>query len=315
MRRLWPVPYLAIALCNCLWGQNDVTQRIQRAYDLEQKGQFGQAVEILRPLTGSHQASDAEEGRIWISLGYAYQEESDFAEARRCYEQAAGIFRDRPSDKANYGTALDNLADWYREMGKLRAAHMAEMSALQQYREAGDHSGAASALMHLAVIELTRKREFETQQYLDAADEEARLARTQNDDLFAELYSTRGWLAEVEGNTSTAIYDYGQSLALRTCKSCMLAGWDYMLLGKAYANDGRLTEGLNNMRKGLVILSDTSGQHSRRYLAAEIAYAQVLDSSGEHAKSTTLKIAAKREMDALDRGRCASCREGLVANR
>ena len=115
----------------------------------------------------------------------------------------------------------------------------------------------------------------------------------------ASLYSTKGWLAQLEGNTLTAIFDYGQSLALQPCKNCMVAGWDYVLLGKAYSNDGRLAAGLENITKGLSILSDTAGQHSSTYLAAEIAYAEVLDSSGEHAESRKLKNAAKIELSSF----------------
>jgi tetratricopeptide (TPR) repeat protein len=315
MGRVWPVRYLLFAIfCSCLWGQNSLQERLQQAHDLEQRGQFELAVEILRPLTGSQQISEAEAGRVWILLGYAFQEQSDFANARNCYERATRIYRDKSSDKADYGAALDYLADLHRAIGKLSAARKIEKSSLEQYREAGDHAGAAWGLMHLAVIELTRKRRFDAQSDLDEADKEAQLAQNPGDEFFAALYSTKGWLAELEGNTSTAISYYTQSLVFRKCSSCMLTGWEYMLLGKAYADDGQVTAGLTNMRTGLKILSDTSGQHSSRYLAAQIAYAQALDASGEHAESAALKVGVERELHALNNEKCALCREGLVGN-
>jgi tetratricopeptide (TPR) repeat protein len=299
--------------CHCLWGQNNTEQLLQQASGFEDEGRFEKALDILRPLVGSQQVNAVEAGKIWISMGYANQGKGDFASARRCYEQAAHIFRHEPSGKANYGAALDNLADWYRATGNLRAARKLEKNALEQYQQAGDHAGAAWALMHLAVIELTGKRLFDAQQDVDEADREAGAASNRSDDFVAALYSAEGWLEALEGNTSTVIFDYSQSLAFRACKSCMLTGWEYVLLGKAYVNDGQLNNGLDDMRKGLVILSSTSGQHSLWYLAAQIAYAHVLDNSGEHAKSVALKAAAERELNALDRGRCASCREGFVA--
>jgi tetratricopeptide (TPR) repeat protein len=315
MKKPWPVPYLLLALCSCLWGQNHPQERLQQANDFEQRGQFELAVETLRPLAASHQIGAADAGRMWILLGYAYQEQSDFTNARDCYLRAARIYRGQPSDKAGYAAVLDNLADSYRAAGNLRVALKFEKSSLEQFGEAGDHAGAAWAWMHLAVIELTRKHQFEAQRDLEKADEEEQLALNRSDDFIAALDSTKGWLAELEGNTSTAIINYTQSVAFRRCKSCMLTGWQYVLLGKAYADDGQVTAGLNNMRKGLTILGDTAGLHSRRYLAAQIAYAQVLDASGERAESAALKVAAERELHALDHEQCASCRESLVANR
>jgi tetratricopeptide (TPR) repeat protein len=315
MRKLWHGTYLLIAFSGCIWGQNSGEQQLERAHNLEQKGQFEQAVAILRPLASTQHLTAAEQGKAEILLGYAYQEESDFVNARRSYEQAARLFRNEPSEKADYGTALDNLADWYRATGNLKAAHKLETDSLKQYEDAGDHLGQAWALMHLAVIDLTRKRQFDAQRYLDEADREAELAESHGDDFSAALYSARGWLAELEGHSSTAIFDYAQSLALRTCKTCMLTGWEYVLLGKAYANDGQLDAGLSNLRKGLAILNGSAGPHSSRYLAAEMAYAQVLDSAGEHAESVALKNSAKSELMAREGERCTVSAENCNGQR
>jgi tetratricopeptide (TPR) repeat protein len=314
MRRIWSATYLLVTFCGCIWGQNRADQQLERAFGLEQKGQFDQAVEMLRPLAGSQQLTLAEAGRARVLLGYAYQEESDFADARTSYEQAARLFRDEPSEKADYGTALDNLADWYRATGNLKAAQKLEKGSLKQYEQARDHAGAAWASMHLAVIELTRKQPLAAQRYLDETDKEAALAQNHGDDFSAALYSTKGWLAELEGQSSTAIFDYTQSLALRTCKTCMLTGWQYVLLGKAYANDGQLNAGLGNLREGLAILGSAPGPHSRRYLAAEMAYAQVLDTAGEHAESAALESSAKTELMVHEGQECSSCRQGLHRN-
>lgn len=72
-----------------------------------------------------------------------------------------------------------------------------------------------------------------------------------------------------------------------------------------------MTRGLNDIRKGLAILADTVGTHSPRYLAAEIAYARVLDSSGEHSESAAIKSTVATELSVLC-GECGLYRKRLV---
>jgi tetratricopeptide (TPR) repeat protein len=293
MRALRAISCFLLAVGTSIWGQSAVDEQIQGALLLEQKGQFPQALALLQPLASLQQLSAVQAGKIWTGLGYACQEEGDWARAGKSYEEAVRVLKEQPSGKADYATALDNLAGWYRATGDRGAAIKLERAALRLHQEADDHAGAAWTLVHLAVVELTRKRKSDAQQYLDAAEKEVSLTTSIGNDYRASLYSAEGWLAALEGNNLTAIFDYSQSLALQPCKDCMRAGWDYVILGKAYANDGQISAGLENMRKGLAILSDTVGQHSSMYLAAEIAYADVLDSEGEHAQSKELRNAAK----------------------
>src|ERR1700743_3811208 len=102
MKRLLPVSCLLFAFCNFLWGQNDTDSQLQQAFGLEQNGQIQEALKILLPLANSQGITSPEAGKIWISLGSAYQDESDFANARACYEKAVVIFRDEPQAKAEY---------------------------------------------------------------------------------------------------------------------------------------------------------------------------------------------------------------------
>jgi tetratricopeptide (TPR) repeat protein len=315
MRRLWQGFCFLFVFCGCIRGQSSAQQQLETANGFEQQGQFQRAVEMLRPLAESQRLTVVEAGRARMLLGYAYQEESDFADARRYYEQAASLFRDEPSEKADYATALDNLGDWHRATGDLKAAQKLEKQSLEQYQEAGDHAGAAWALMHLAVIELTRNRTLDAQHDLDEAEKQAALAQNRDHDFAAALYSAKGWLAALEGKSLTAVFDYTQSLTLRTCKTCMLTGWEYVLLGRAYANDGQLNAGLSNLRQGLAILGDAPGPHSRRYLAAEMAYAQVLDSAGEQAESAALRNSAKNELMAAEGEKCPTCVENFDGER
>jgi len=299
MRAAQAISCLLFVLGTSVWGQNTVDEEVHEAVALEQKGQVQQALVILQPLVVLRQLSAVEAGRVWTALGYGYQEEGDLAKAGKAYQQALRVLKEGPSNKTDCATALDNLADWYRTTGDQRAAIRMEKIALRLHQEDQDHAGAAWTLIHLANIELARKDKAAAQDYLDAAEKETLLTPKIDDRYLASLYSTKGWLAELEGNTLTAIFDYNQSLSFQPCQTCMLAGWDYVLLGKAYSSDGQLTAALENMRRGLAILGDTIGQHSSAYLAAEIAYAEALDSSGEHAESVKLKNAAKIEQSSF----------------
>jgi hypothetical protein len=67
------------------------------------------------------------------------------------------------------------------------------------------------------------------------------------------------------------------------------------------------------MRKGLDILHQTVGVDDARYLAAEIAYSQVLDRSGAHAEAARLKKAAEESLAKLYRDECVDCRVSVAA--
>jgi hypothetical protein len=67
------------------------------------------------------------------------------------------------------------------------------------------------------------------------------------------------------------------------------------------------------MRKGLEILGKTTGTANIKYLDAELAYAKVLDASGEHAKARELKKTTEQALRELYRRQCIQCRISAVA--
>ena len=292
-------------------NDDGVKVQARRALAMEQQGDFEQALKIFARLANAKGIDAAEAGRIQNYLGYAQQEEGDFGNARASYKQAIRIFQNNPSEASDEAASLDNLADLDRAMGDLKAARRLERESLHLFENAGDHGGAAWALTHMAVIELTRKRQNEAEEYLSSAAEEARKAPELGKNFQVSLYSTKGWLADLQGDTSEAIFDYSQAIALEPRKDSVIAGWEYVLLGRAYSDDGRLAVALSEMQKGLTILGDTVGKHSRQYLAAEIAYARTLDSLGEHAESAEIKNSAATELNLLC-GECSSYRKALL---
>lgn len=305
-------PCLLLVFPLALLAQSGSKEQIQHALLLEHKGQYAQALEIFRSLVGSNQIETLETGRIWTYIGYAYQEEGDFNNAQTSYERAMNISKNLPSDVAGYATAIDNLADLYRTTGKLKIASRLEQKSLHLFEKSKNHTGAAWAFLHLAVIELTRQHQGSAERYLNSASKQASLTHDLNKDYYASFYSEMGWLSELDQSYLMAIAAYQRSIMLQDCEGCMLTGWTQILLGKAYAENGQLPLASENMRKGLSILEHTVGQHSPKYLAAEIAYARILDQSGDHAQSIALQTAAQKELSSQNHEQCRNCRRSLL---
>ena len=93
----------------------------------------------------------------------------------------------------------------------------------------------------------------------------------------------------------------------------MLTGWGYMLLGKSYAQAGQNAVAMEEMRKGLRILEQSTGTNSVKFLAAEIAYSRVLDRSGAHTEATRLKDSAVQGLAKLNRDACPRCSVSVAA--
>jgi hypothetical protein len=80
-----------------------------------------------------------------------------------------------------------------------------------------------------------------------------------------------------------------------------------MLLGKSYAQAGQNAVAMEEMRKGLRILEQSTGTNSVKFLAAEIAYSEVPDRSGAHTEATRLKDSAVQGLAKLNPDACPRC--------
>ena len=77
------------------------------------------------------------------------------------------------------------------------------------------------------------------------------------DDDLAVFLETDAWLALAEHHPSEAVAKYHRSLdVLKRTRGQQhwLTGWEYMLLGRAYAELGDTNNALADMREGLLIL-------------------------------------------------------------
>jgi tetratricopeptide (TPR) repeat protein len=305
---IWPLTLCVLLIIPLnVFPQSTVQEQLRLALRLEGQGQYARAISILEPIATSGKVSRSEIDRIWTYIGYARQEQGNFEGAQGAYEKAIQVARTLPKGTGDYAAALDNQADLDQARGDLRSASRLERRVLQLFQESGNHACAAWTFTHLAVIELTRRHEQSASRYLQRAAKEAQSAPQLGKDYYASLASANAWLAELEGDPLTAIVEYQRSIASPACSNCAPMGWQEVLLGKAYADSGQLSEAQKTMRLGLTILAGTAGEHTLKYLAAEIAYAQVLDETGQHSQSAALKMSAQRELTTLDHVPCRTC--------
>jgi tetratricopeptide (TPR) repeat protein len=211
---------------------------------------------------------------------------------------------------------LDNFAQLYLEMGSPDIAMRMEGNVLSAYEGLGDHANVARSCITLAGLEINDGQHRKGKDYLQRALREAKLASGLDQDFFAQVSSTQGWLALLGGDMAAAISEYTHAVELWAAahgENHMLTGWGYMLLGKSYAQAGQNAVAMEDMRRGLRILEQSTGTNSVKYLAAEIAYSEVLDRSGAHTDAAQLRDSAEQGLAKLNRDACPRCTVSVVA--
>jgi tetratricopeptide (TPR) repeat protein len=314
--------FLCVAFCAglSLYGQEnalrDVDERLNQLSALEQKGQYAEVVQPVCLLLESKGLNERESGRAELILGIAYHQQGKWKQAQSAYEKALGVLEGHREHAVDHAAALDNFARLYLDMGDPDIAVHMEGNVLRAYEGLGDHANVARSSVTLASLEINEGHRRKGKEYLQRALREAKQASGLDQDFFAQVSSTQGWLALLGGDTAAAISDYEHAVELWKAahgENHLLTGWGYMLLGKAYAQAGQNTVAGEEMQKGLRILEQSAGSNSTKYLAAEIAYAQVLDQSGEHMEAARLKDAAEQAFEKLDRDVCTRCSISIVA--
>jgi tetratricopeptide (TPR) repeat protein len=299
-----------------VWGQEDAQQEIQRAIQLGEQGQFAQVIELIKPFTSAATLSESDHGRAWLLLAMAYHQEGRYQEAITGYEQSLRIVGSDPKLASQYADAIRSFAILYRDTGDAETARKMLLKALSVYTEINDHAGIAGVCRSLANVALSQKRTGDARGYLERAFEASKDANGFNDDYFAALVSTEGWLNEVDKNYTAAESDYQQALTFwkhAHGEQHRLVGWGYMLCGKANAETGDITSALDSMQKGLGILEKAAGRANIMFIEGELAYAEVLSASGAHAEARQLKTTAEKALRDLYHGQCVQCRISAAA--
>jgi tetratricopeptide (TPR) repeat protein len=283
---------------------------------LEQQGQFARVIEVVEPLLESTILSDLDRGTGWMMLGSAYQYEERIQEATGAYEQSLRLLKKDRQHSRDYAEALGTFGTLYRDLGEFRAGTAMQLRALKVYEQTDDHAGIAVTCELLADLMLARTHNKDARVYLTRSGREAELASGLDDNYFASVSATDAWLAESVGNFAAAVYADRRALDLwkgAHGENHALVGWAYILLGRSYLKAGAVGSALHNMRRGLAILGQTVGTGRARYLIAEMAYAEALDSSGMHSEALQIRTDAKRELDTIRRTPCLGCRVSAAA--
>jgi Flp pilus assembly protein TadD len=310
MRHLYWKLLTLLLLCMPTFGQLNPHTVLHDALELENRGSFETAAKVAKAAIDSRQLSGNELGRGYIILAVACQGAGDLANAQISFEHALRLLEHDREHPEDYASALENYAGFYSELGQLDVAAPMWRKALHLRQGTGDHTGTALSLTRLAEFALARNRVGEARQYLRRAWDEAEASPDLIDDDKAFFSETQGWLDIAEHHAPAAVTAYQHALELverSRGEQHWLAGWEHMLLGKAYAESGDFRSALANMQTGLTILDHALGQRNPKYLGGELAYSRVLDHFGLHAEAAQMRAAAEKASKYYYGSQCAGC--------
>ena len=296
--------------CYLAQAESSSNNLITSYLDLIAKGKYEAAIAMLRPLAESSSTDNLVRGRAWTFLGFAYKEASQFQQARRCYEQALSLIGESAAADADRASVLNNFGDLQEELGNLPDAKSLLMKAAEIDERIQDHFRLATVSTDLAGIAIEEKRYKVAKKYLKSAMEHESLITGAKLNLLSNLYGTLGWLSSVTGDKAGAVRNFKQSLEASKGQfgnQHPVTGWSYLQLGKAFAQNGEVQEGIKNIRDGLAILETSAGKSDMKYLVGEVLYAQVLDQSGAHDESVKLGSVARKALEGKLKNQCAGC--------
>jgi tetratricopeptide (TPR) repeat protein len=300
------------------YGQTNPHTFLHDALVLENRGSFETAAKVAKAAIDSRRLNGNELGRGYIILAVACQGAGDLANAQIAFDHALQILEHDREHPGDYASALENYAGFYSELGQLDLAAPMWGKAFHLRQRIGDHTGTALSLTRLAELALARNRVHEAHRYLQKASNEAKASTDLMDDDEAFFFETQGWLAISEHHAPAAVAAYQHALELverSRGERHWLAGWEHMLLGRAYAESGDLRSALANMQAGLTILDHTLQQKNPKYFAAELAYSRVLDQLGLHAEAAHVRAAAEKARKDYYGSQCARCTINVAAYR
>jgi tetratricopeptide (TPR) repeat protein len=245
-----------------------------------------------------------------VYLGYAYQQRGEFTKATTNYEKALAIVDRDGQQSSDYAATLATLATVYANIGQTDTAKHVLLRSAHMFESENDHAGAAMIWSDLATIAADQHSRGEAHKDIARCIAESQLAGNMAPGELAAISTSKGRIAELDGDPHTAISDYQRSLELwkQTNKDQkQREAWLYVLLGETYLQAGDLANARESTSRGLAMLEAASGRQTVRYLAAELIYSKVLDASGAHDEASSLRKAAQAGMNTgTDRQRAQS---------
>ena len=284
-------------------------QRLAEAFRLEREGKASLAIAQLTSLLDSKSLGLAGIGKAWDLLGLAFEDQGAFSASRHAFEQSIQAYQGLPNT-SDYAMALDDFGELYVLTGHLDLAVRMMERALHVYEAVEDHAGVARASSFLAGALFSQKKIREGTKNLNRALKELHLANEHDDDDLATLSSLQGWLAQRQGDVPASVSNYQQSLDLlrkNHGEESTFTGWAYVLLGQARSDTGDLSRSLTEMDKGRAILGRTLNNQDPRLLAAELAYARVLDRAGRRSDAVSIRSNAEGQWKTFQNTQCIHC--------
>ena len=312
---------LAIFSASRLPALGTINQTLEEASAWVRSDEPDRAIQAVRAILGSSSLTNMQQVEAWNILGLAYSDKEEFDNARQAFERALSFMNAAEGDssaKSRYADILSNLAGMYGQMNQFDAATRLRLNALGLYRSAQDAAGITRCYTNLIGIELSRNQTRTARKYMRLADEAITHASDMDSNDRATFHATRGWELDVEGKRTDALAEYQAALQLWTAThgdSFGMSGYAHMLIGKEYAAVGDFRHADAQMQLGLPIMKRAFGQHSVRYLSAELAYAHLLDQTGSHTQAGDVRLAAQSELNSLRSAQCAFCTISVEALR
>jgi tetratricopeptide (TPR) repeat protein len=314
---------IAFILGSAFWTGALYAQAIQNSYQklagafaLDAKGHPAQAVAAAEKLLASGTLNQIERSDALDLEGMAYLELDQMDKAVHALEAAQSLRA--PGDTKERAAILDNLGRIYASRGHYEgAAHLYEQS-FRLFEAVGDHGGMTRVANNQAEIALSEKKNRQARKYLERADHESKQANNLDKDDIAAIMSMHGWLALNEGDTRGGVEAYRRALWVwrdSHGEQHPLTAWGMLLLGQAEALNGDGKEGARTMEKGLALTKATLGDRSLRYLAAETAYAGVLERMGDSVQAAQLRQDAATKQAAFAGESCRDCTVSVIALR
>ena len=278
--------------------------------DLVRRGQLPEVIQAGNSFLASGKLTPAEQGMVWIYLGYAYQQRGEVTKATASYEKALAIVNRDGQHSCDYAAALAALAAVYVQIGQLDTAKHVLLRSVHMLESENDHAGAAMIWNDLATIAAERHSRGESHKDMARSIAESKLANDITTGELAALATTEGRIAQLDSDPRTAISDFQHALDLWKQShedQQPKTAWGYVLLGSAYLQAGDVANAREATSRGLTMLEASSGRETPRYFAAEVAYSKVLDASGAHEEASRLRQDAQTGLNTgTDRQRAQS---------
>ena len=103
-----------------------------------------------------NQHPQAEQGILWEQLALQYHVATDFQKAEDAYLRALHLLKGAPASRADYASALDNLASLYLIYGRSDDAESARKQAIKVRKKIGNPADLGDSLVHMADIAVVR---------------------------------------------------------------------------------------------------------------------------------------------------------------